>query len=165
MSNVLIGIVGVILFIAMALAGAVFFGPLMTGSVDEGRASGTSQVLSATAIAVTQRNRDLETRTPSGSSVVLAPDYLDKTPQNPVNGEAVYLLDANAGGTGPAAFVATKMPSDRVRMCEYLSRAGGGSVPVSTANTIPIQRMGCIRMGATVGPYVAGDYVGFARIS
>lgn len=165
MSNVLIGIVGVILFIAMALAGAVFFGPLMTGSVDEGRASGTSQVLSATATAVSIRNRDMETRTASGSASVLVPDYLDKAPLNPVNNEAVYLLDANATAAGPAAFVATKMPSDRVRMCEYLSRAGGGTVPVTTLNTIPTQRMGCIRLGAAAGPFVVGDYVGFARIS
>ena len=165
MSNVLIGIVGVILFIGMALAGAVFFGPLMKGSVDEGRASGTSQVLAATASAVSVRNRTLETRTPSGSSVVLAPDYLDKTPLNPVNGEAIYLLDANGSGSGPAMYAATRMPADRIGMCEYLSRSGGGSVPVASVNAIPRLRMGCVRLNSSVGPYAVGDYVGFARIN
>lgn len=164
MSNVLIGIVGVILFIGLALAGAVFFGPLMRGSVDEGKASGTSQVLAATATAVSIRNRELETRTPSGSTVILAPDYLEKTPSNPVNGEAVYLLDGSGSGSGPAVYAATRMPADNIAMCEYLSKAGGGA-SVESANRVPPRRMGCVRLASAMGPYAAGDYVGFARIN
>src|SRR3546814_10920461 len=51
MSNVLIGIIGVILFIGLALAGALFLGPRFQESTNNSRASASVQAVSQIASA------------------------------------------------------------------------------------------------------------------
>ena len=51
MSNVLIGIIGVILFIGLALAGALFLGPRFQESTNNSKASAAVQMASQTAAA------------------------------------------------------------------------------------------------------------------
>ena len=165
MANVLIGIVGVVLFIGLALVGAFYFGPSTTTSIDESRAQGTAKSLTTVASAVSIRDRELETTTPSGvDSSILVPDYLGSAERNPVNGEQIRLADADGAGSGAATFAITRMPADRPRMCEFLSRTGGGPVPVATLTGSPPQRLGCVRLGAALGSYQAGDLLAFARI-
>src|SRR3546814_19495658 len=53
MSNVLIGIIGVILFIGLALAGALFLGPRFQESTNNSRASASVQAVSQIASAAT----------------------------------------------------------------------------------------------------------------
>ena len=165
MSNVLIGIVGVILFIALALVGAFYFGPSTRTSIDEAGAQGSARSLAAVASAVSVHDREMEATTPSGTdSSALVPDYLPSVQRNPVNGESIVLLDVNGSTTGRAAFAATRMPSDHPAMCEFLSRSGGGPVPVASLTAPPSQRLGCVRLVAAIGTYQAGDLLAFARI-
>lgn len=168
MSNVLIGIVGVMLFIGLALAGASFFGPVVGDSVQDARAMSVMKTLSSTVVAVHDRNRDLETTTPAApTAAALAPDFLDEEPLNPVNGNPVMLItkDAQTSG-GPASYVVTKLAprEDQVRICEFLSRSGGGSVPVGYMNSMPNQTSGCGRVGMNYGPFSVDDYVAFYKI-
>lgn len=170
MSNVLIGIVGIILFIGLALAGASFFGPVVTDSLSESKANGTMQVLSKVATAIQIRNREMEVSTPSAvDASVLVPEYLDEIPRNPTNSSAVYLLNSVATvGVGGAAMVATKIGADAESrlMCLYLNRSGGSKtdvVPLHT-NTLPTQRAGCVQSNITYGPFLTGDYVAYVRM-
>lgn len=78
MANVLLGIVGIVLFVGLSLAGASYFGPLTSDAMTEARASGLIQTLSTTAKAVNVRNREQETMTSvSANTSELAPDFLE----------------------------------------------------------------------------------------
>lgn len=167
MANVLLGIVGVILFIGLAMAGASFFGPVMDDAMLEGRANGLLQVLSTTGKAVSVRNRELETLTPvSADSSVLVPDYLEDLPRNPTNNSAIMLVnDTGLVSSGRARAVASKLAADQQLMCAYINRQGGGSNSVPTISSIPAQPMGCGRVNFTSGPYFSGDLVAYITIS
>jgi len=89
MSNVLIGIIGVILFIGLALAGALFLGPRFQESMNNSRASAVVQAVSQTAAAASLSS------TQSGSPVVADPTsaaalatdgFMKSLPGNPVKG-------------------------------------------------------------------------------
>lgn len=169
MSNVLIGIVGVILFIGLALAGASFFGPTVGSSIQDARSMSAMKVLGSTAVAVQLRNRELETLTPAAPTAAsLAPDYLDEVPTNPVNGNPIMLITYGALTSGaPAALVVTKLAPtvDQIRICEFANRSAGGPVPVrSYSDAIPAQRSGCAQAGINYGPFLANDYVMFHKI-
>ena len=185
MANVLMGIVGVVLFIGMALAGASFFGPVMGDAVLEGRANGLIQVLSTTAGAVSVRNRELETTTTGSiNSNILFPDYVDDVPSNPVNGWAVMLLTVNGmADTGLARIVGSKLGEADVAMCSYIDKLGGGAgiainpatgqatnplagvVAAAGVVTMPSQPMGCARIVADVGPFSSGDLFAYMTIN
>lgn len=164
MSNVLIGIVGVILFIGLAVIGASFFGPVVSDSIMESRANGVIQKLATVANAVTLRNREGETRTQaSPDASTLVPDYLDEVPTNPVSGAPVSLVSQQAfTGGGDATYVASRISTSE--MCDYLNRNGGGASPAPTVTAMPNQPTGCVRAGVTYGSYTTGDYVAYVRI-
>lgn len=168
MSNVLIGIVGVILFIGLALAGAIVFGPVVTDVLAESKANGTMKTISSVAKAVAIRNRELETSTPAASTpALLVPQYLDEIPLNPVNANPVLLISEASNYTGAAAIVASKMPTDGQAMCEYLNRNGGGpvgAIPMVTS-VMPAQLSGCVRASGNFGPFSNGDYVAYIRVT
>ena len=167
MANVLIGIVGVILFIGLALAGASFFGPVLNDSVVEARASGLVQSLSTVAKAVSVRNRELETLTPgSSNSNVLVPDYLSDLPTNPINGQPLMLVtDAGSVTGGMARIVASRLTSTDAALCGYVNGQGGGGTTVPVVSTMPIQSIGCARAGSTLGTFAAGDYFAYMTIN
>jgi hypothetical protein len=168
LANVLIGIVGVILFIGLALAGASFFGPVLSDAVVESRASGVVQSLSTVAKAVSVRNRELETLTSaSATSSVLVPEYLEDLPTNPVNGGPIILVssDGRTSGTGMARLVLTRLSSLEVPMCTYINRQGGGSDALVVVSAMPAQSIGCVRMGAAVGDFASGDMFAYMTIN
>lgn len=167
MANVLIGIVGVVLFIGLALAGASFFGPVMGDAMVEARANGLIQVLSTTSKAVSVRNRELETITPGSSdSSILVPDYLEDLPTSPVNGNSVMMLnELGQVSGGMTTVVASKLAVSDLEMCGYINRQGGGSGTVPTINSNPSQSMGCARSGVNRGPLVAGDLYAYITIN
>jgi type II secretory pathway pseudopilin PulG len=169
LSNVLIGIVGVILFIGLALAGASFFGPSVAGSIQESKAMSAMRVVSETAMAVVSRNRDTESVLPAALSAdALVPDYLSELPVNPVNGGPVMLLTTGAQTSGgPATVVAIKLSPtpEQIKICEAANLASGGPVPVRTySQAIPTQRSGCVQSGVNYGAIAASDYVMFQKI-
>jgi hypothetical protein len=167
MANVLLGIVGIVLFIGLSLAGASYFGPLTSDALTEARASGLIQILSTTAKAVNVRNREQETMTASSAnSSELTPDFLDETPVNPVTAGPVLLVtDAGVSSSGVARFVASKLPTDQADMCSYINRQGGGSATVPSVTTIPQQVTGCARANAAMGAFATGDYIAYMSIN
>ena len=58
MSSVLIGIIGVILFIGLALAGALFLGPRFQESSNTSKAAAATQAVQLVANAISLRNAD-----------------------------------------------------------------------------------------------------------
>lgn len=167
MANVLLGIVGIVLFVGLSLAGASYFGPLTSDAMTEARASGLIQTLSTTAKAVNVRNREQETMTSaSANTSELAPDFLEETPVNPVTAGAVMLVtDAGVSSTGIARFVASKLPTEQAEMCSYINRQGGGSATVPYVTTMPQQVVGCARASSAMGAFAAGDYIAYMSIN
>lgn len=92
MSNVLIGIIGVILFIGLALAGALFLGPRFQEVSSNSQASavmtGLKQVSDAASLWGLQNGKN---HVPSTGTAFLQPDYLKTAPSNPAaNGSNTY---------------------------------------------------------------------------
>lgn len=112
MSNVLIGIIGVILFIGLALAGALFLGPRFQESSNSARASAATQAVVQVANAITLRN--VETGSPmmaisdAGNLQSLITDrYLKSTPVNPMTGS-------------PASFRIVDLPGNNIEVARWV---------------------------------------------
>ena len=105
MSNVLIGIIGVILFIGLALAGALFLGPRFQESSNSSKAavlaSQLQQVSDAAKIYEINTGEDLTNLAfNTNVTALLIPSYLKTMPANPVISNRYWAADAN--GSGPA---------------------------------------------------------------
>ena len=165
MSNVLIGIVGVILFVGLALASATFFGPVVKDSIADAKAGGIVRVLTATSNAVVIRNREMETITQgSADSSVLVPNFLSDIPVNPISQNPVMMVDETFRPVADARFVVSLMRSSDEDECAYLNFAGGGARSVPTMNATPTRRLGCGRVGVANGVFEVGDLVAFAAV-
>lgn len=165
MSNVLVGIVGIILFIGLALASATFFGPVVTESIDEAKAGGVVRILTATSSAVVIRNREMEMISQgSNDSSVLVPNYLDDLPVNPISQAPVMMVNASLQPTSDARFVASRMGPDGEAACAYLNYVGGGSRSVPSYTGTPTRRLGCARMVSANGIFSAGEMVAFSAV-
>jgi len=165
MSNVLVGIVGIILFIGLVLASATFFGPVVGESIDDAEAGGVVRVLTATSNAVVIRNREMETITQgSADSSVLVPNYLDEAPINPVSKEAVMIADGSFRPSSDARFVVSRMGASDQAECAYLNFAAGEARSVPTVNSAPNTRMGCVRLASGNGVFSAGDMIAFMAV-
>ena len=165
MSNVLIGIVGVILFIGLVVAAATFFGPVAKDSIGDANAGGVIRVLTATSNAVVIRNREMETVTQgSVDSNVLVPNFLEDTPVNPVSQAPVMMVDATFRPVADARFVVSRMrPSDEAA-CAYLNMMGGGTRSVPTMSSAPSRKIGCARVGVANGVFAVGEMVAFSAV-
>src|SRR3546814_16266800 len=96
MSNVIIGIIGVILFIGLALAGATYFGPRVTQSTSQAQAGVVMSELVSISNAVKVPDQERQMATTGGFDLdFLAPDYLGDVPLHPSDGPAPILLDVN----------------------------------------------------------------------
>lgn len=98
MSQVLIGIIGVMLFIGLALAGAMFLGPRFQESTANSKASAAlntaTQVAQAANLFVMQ-----EGRAPVATWELVGMNYLKTTPVNPVsNADQIGLQDYDSDG-------------------------------------------------------------------
>lgn len=84
MSNVLIGIIGVILFIGLALAGALFLGPRFQEATHNSKASAAVQAAKQVGDAISLYELSTGTTFVPGTAVsTLAPDYLKTVPRDP----------------------------------------------------------------------------------
>ena len=119
MSNVLIGIIGVILFIGLALAGALFLGPRFQESSASSKASAMMSMLKQTADAANMANVTEGKPVLTNDSIVLTPGYLKSEIKNPTpiaqQQPSNYILKIrmdenigpnpdNRGGTSPARY-------------------------------------------------------------
>lgn len=141
MSNVLIGIIGVILFIGLALAGALFLGPRFQEATVNSKASAEMGQVHQYAAAVSLFELQ-EGETYSLAKVSrLVPDYLKSLPRN-------------TGGTNSASYAV--YGNDRIALmnlsyngldkaiCETIQKqmTGASDVPVQSGNVIP-GKAGC----------------------
>ncbi|AXK44110.1 hypothetical protein [Erythrobacter aureus] len=99
MSQVLIGIIGVILFIGLALAGAMFLGPRFQESAANSRASAAIQAVTQVAQATNLYMLD-EGRPPppTNAQVLVDAGYLKAVPVNPITSSSPPQLWEMAGG-------------------------------------------------------------------
>jgi hypothetical protein len=170
MSNVLIGIVGVILFIGLALAGATFFGPITSDSIAQAKANTIIEALGSTATAVHTRERELEVgTTASASADFLVPDFMSEAPRNAISGSPVALTSSSGStSSGQARYVVTGLGVNRqaVDVCRFVNAAAGnGDAPGDVSALVADRSAGCGTRATSIGPYGPGEYVAFQKIS
>lgn len=164
MSNVLIGIIGVILFIGLALAGALFLGPRFQESTNNSKASATVQHMHQIASAmnlhgVNEGRAILSSEYNNGSTTLFSAGYLKPMPGNPLNGRRYNAVDdAGTGSATPVKFIYTDLGGDDAaqRVCRAIEAMSGASDPdANTKNvvgwtpTAQNKRPGCVRLSAT----------------
>jgi hypothetical protein len=156
MSNVLIGIIGVILFIGLALAGALFLGPRFQEATINSKASAEiSQVHQyAAAIALFELQEGEKYDTTKLSRLV--PSYMKTLPINTggTNQAGYYVY-----GTIPVAFMNLSYNGKDKAICEAIQRqlTGDATVPIQTGTTIP-NKAGCFTNPSK------DTYTGYERI-
>ena len=139
MSNVLIGIIGVILFIGLALAGALILGSDFLSASAASKAAATTAQLQQAAQAITMRNvKTGAVMTANEFNTVgqslLVPRFLKSMPVNPTGGPAIFAQDQQArtvgSDTGPVYVLGMIMPREtRSRtICEAIADSTGKSM-------------------------------------
>lgn len=168
MSNVIIGIIGVILFIGLALAGATYFGPRVSQSTAQAQAGMVMSELVEISNAVKVRDQERQIATTGGFDIdFLAPDYVGDVPSNPTEGPAPFLLDADGNTAGIAAIAALKVSGNRsAAICNEISRLGGGPAAAALRlNANSAYPIGCFRIDRNLSAQIRkDDYIAFAVI-
>ena len=173
MSNVLLGIIGVILFIGLALAGANFLGREFDNMTAASQAAAISSTLQQTSHAATlyQTKRGIKLMGSDGPTVIqtlLAARSLKEVPQNIVNpGNPPIGADIN-GGHDPSLpmrlFYIDLGYSDMAReVCRRIERTSGGADADLVVENLTAfrprsnsrQRQGCIWDSSYYDRYVA----------
>lgn len=146
MSNVLIGIIGVILFIGLALAGALFLGPQFQESTNNSRAAASVQAVSQVSSAANMFEVQ-EGRIAANAAALQTGGYLKSVPSNPTGGDAPEIA-----GT----LVAMELEGNSEKICNAVAKQTGGTVYADAA---------AAAAGAPTGCYgSAGAFSVFARI-
>jgi hypothetical protein len=157
MSNVLIGIIGVILFIGLALAGALFLGPRFQESSNSSRAAALSQSVFQVASAIEMYELQEGVRRTFGSIDDLVPGYLKSIPHEVGSGAggSMYLSDRAFGlhevdGDDPRRydrFVVSRIGgSNPVPVCHAMNQqAGHPDRIVGDPSMEFIGRTGCVK--------------------
>ncbi len=172
MSNVLIGIIGVILFIGLALAGALFLGPRFQESTNNSKASAAvqavSQVASAANLYSTQEGRDAAV---GYVDALRSAGYLKSVPGNPVGTSAPAIVSATGSdGTGQKpAVVIMSLGADAKAVCDAIIRQTGFGTSTASAITYTPSSdgtAGCKRWNTANGSsgVALNDYVVYAGI-
>ncbi len=149
MSNVLIGIIGVILFIGLALAGALFLGPRFQEATNNSKASSVTSTLQQAAAAASmyelQSGRPIMAVAENYDGSFLVPGYLKTKPMNPVNGNEVGIVDRFGGNTGiKGEIFYTNLGSDSVakQMCRTIEKNAGAADPEKSQDPSNISAIG-----------------------
>jgi hypothetical protein len=169
MSNVLIGIIGVILFIGLALAGALILGDDFRTSSSASKAAATIQQLQqiSNAISMYQLKTGRTMIASEDNVTLLQPRFLKSYPAaNPFNGATYRINDATASvGASPVRMVITNFGTDeRSRdACIAIEEQASGGTPDMTgkadfgATVAAKPRVGCFLYSANSNYYA---YVG-----
>ena len=178
MSNVLIGIIGVILFIGLALAGALFLGPRFTDAKSTSTAAAAIQAVSQISSAIVYSNTDLANRAPAGldPATLVAGKYMKSIPTNPGGSDAIVVLSRiGETSTGDAGLVVARLSTPAAgRTCGSIVRQSSngmdsigsdGYVVAASVSQIPAGPAGCFRVGSTsINGLSADQFYVFARI-
>ena len=184
MSNVLIGIIGVVLFIGLAIAGVLILGSDFLSATSESRAAAAVTQSMQVSHAITMYNMK------SGSAFVAAntsdpflglrPRFLKTVPVNPVDSSTpVKGYDVNGQMVGKTKMVIISFPitSQTKDICLAAARDSGmvidtganGSVPSATT-AYPVDgrgrlfHAGCYESKATFGAIPANRYHIFQQV-
>ncbi len=171
MSNVLIGIIGVILFIGLALAGALFLGPRFQEATIASKSSAVVQALSqvsqGAAMYQTQEGKALRATAYATNVQTLANGrYLKSLVRNPMNGDPILTVDVLGYGRDlPVDHIYTTLgvADDSVAraVCKDIERRQGNpdpetsmepiTDPVEWGNRVAARRtMGCFLYATSV---------------
>ncbi len=173
MSNVLIGIIGVILFIGLALAGALFLGPRFQQSVSQSKASAMSGQVSQIANAISLRR--LTTGATQASNDQTLTDavnegYLKVKPVNVFSPDQTFKLVDELGSTNvnQARFVATNIGTGQAAKdaCTQIERNAGVADPSDHVDvTVKFDEWvpGHARLGC-INNFYQGSYTVYAPI-
>jgi hypothetical protein len=149
-SNVLIGIIGVILFIGLALAGALFLGPRFQEATQNSKTASISQAMSQMAKGAQMYRLNEGEPFPAGSPTVLVnKGYLKSIPTNPLGNENFFDFRTASGTyTGNAAYALAGMnmgDSTHVAVCKAINKQSGIANPGDAPPTAdaPIGQQGC----------------------
>lgn len=126
MSNVLIGIIGVILFIGLALAGALFLGPRFQESTNNSKAAAQIQAMSQIAQAVNMY-RVQEGSTTDDIGLLVSSRYLKSRPSS-VTGPAGFIIY----DSGTERFVL--IGSQPKAVCVAFNKQTSGSATITNAD-------------------------------
>ena len=156
MSNVLIGIIGVILFIGLALAGALFLGPRFQEATNNSRASaavqGVAQVASAISMYQVQEGNTYATvGTPAANDDLLTKGYLKSLYKDQAGG-LPYVASTYGGKDFGARYVILGGLSDGV--CKAIQKQTNRSD--ATLDNPAGYQSGCADL--------SGNLVVFARV-
>ena len=150
MSNVLIGIIGVILFIGLALAGALFLGPRFQESTNNSRASAAVQAVSQVANAYNMHQVQEGTSAADVDELV-TDGYLKSVPANATGGTPPAL-----GADGTAGYVTMALSTNADKVCEAIVKQTQGvdTVP-ATFDAATAGVAGCYGDAGTFEAYAA----------
>jgi hypothetical protein len=136
MSNVLIGIIGVILFIGLALAGALFLGPRFQEATINSKASAEISQVHQYAAAISMFELQEGEKYDLSKLSRLVPSYLKTLPTNTGGtNQAGY----HVYGTTPIAFMNLSYNGQDKAICEAIQRqlTGDPVVPIQSGSTVP----------------------------
>ena len=177
MSNVLIGIIGVILFIGLALAGALFLGPRFQESRNNADAATMSQGAAQVAHAVTMYRTNEGRDVPAGPkpTALVSSGYLKSLPFNPTdpNDTGAYYgyVDATGQQSGSPSYIVAGLLGDKMDViCAALAKQVGQPIPsgsktatMSSLSDINVP-IGCYRPTQQVGAMGPSNTFVIARI-
>ena len=149
MSNVLIGIIGVILFIGLALAGALFLGPRFQEATLNSKASATVQAVSQIAHAAELRNISTGAPLTSSSDAIdklSTEGWLKSVPSNPSGGTGLFLQAIDGSTTaGTAHIVVAVLPrtANSKALCEAVVKQTSGRM-IDGSTTMATDPTGCV---------------------
>jgi type II secretory pathway pseudopilin PulG len=167
-SNVLIGIIGVILFIGLALAGALFLGPRFQESTNNSRASAAvqavAQVSNAANMYKVQEGKDVAGTT-AAPATLQSESYLKSIPSNPTSGGAI-VLDAVPASSTTIRYVTMPLGTNAEAVCEAINKQSGVDANTTLAGNqapaAPTGTQGCSL--ATTGTPSVSTYTAFSAI-
>ncbi len=139
MSNVLIGIIGVILFIGLALAGALFLGPRFQESTNNSKAAMAVQGVQQIANAISMRDLNEGSPMPSSADLQTAlvnTGYLKAVPNNPGGKQTVYIADGGGRQTA-SPVVLIIMPLERDAQARAICAAAVRQTGMTNDENIP----------------------------
>ena len=168
MSNVLIGIIGVILFIGLALAGALILGDDFRSSSNDTKAAAVISQLHQMSNAVDMYEMKTGTQFQAGAALSsLMPRFLKSIPNDPTGTSSFAVWsDTGLGGGAPAGMIVLPMSRNAEAVCLAIVQQASGLttyVQASSVPQLPTQPVGCFRATANVNSFVNQTFYAYVR--
>jgi hypothetical protein len=173
MSNVLIGIIGVILFIGLALAGALILGDDFKSANSESKAAAAISMVQQASSEIGMYNLKMGTKYSQGSLAGLVPRFLKAVPINPIDNTSGYIVDtkdADGRQVGPSVMSAMGFPVNARNKDICLAAARGSNMPMVDDMTVPVYTgipthpAGCYLSATYYGNIPNNMYIIYARV-